>query len=380
MLASSVSMTNPAYNFMNATTMPSSQQQRGGFDLDMYFDSSPDLLCIAGYDGYFKRVNPTVSKTLGYSDEELFSRPIDSFVYWEDREMTSRGRESLKSKTPLLNFENRYQTKSGEIIWLSWTSMPMDDDKVIFAIAKNITHRRRQDEERNRLIADLTKVNHDLKQLTYTTSHDLRSPVSNLLSVFSLINTNKITDPETLELIKMLRDASQNLKSQLNTYVDALTVKNVLNVELEHIALESSLLAVMRSLKPLRQETGTMISYDFEAQPTVNFNKPYLESIFLNLITNSIKYKQPGQPPVITIRSVREAGVTRLIYTDQGLGFDMAKVKDRLFGFSQKFHGHADSKGIGLYLIYNHVTSLGGTITLDSSVNAGATFTITFRD
>src|ERR1700749_192486 len=122
------------------------------FDLEYFFDLSPDLLCIAGYDGYFKRINPTVSKTLGYTNEELFAKPIDEFVHPEDRNITSGHREEIKRNTPLLNFENRYVTKTGEIVWLSWTSMPIDSEKLVYAIAKNITHKKKLEEERNALI------------------------------------------------------------------------------------------------------------------------------------------------------------------------------------------------------------------------------------
>src|ERR1700710_1012828 len=91
------------------------------FNLELFFELSPDLLCVAGYDGYFKKINPTVSKTLGYTDEELFARPIDSFVHPEDRVITSKKRGKIIEDNALLNFDNRYITKSGEIVWLSWT-------------------------------------------------------------------------------------------------------------------------------------------------------------------------------------------------------------------------------------------------------------------
>ncbi|EHQ24496.1 helix-turn-helix domain-containing protein [Mucilaginibacter paludis] len=116
------------------------------FDLEYFFELSPDLLCIAGYDGYFKKINPAVSKTLGYTNKELFAKPINSFVYAEDRDITARKRERLKQDAPLLNFENRYVTKSGDIVWLSWTSMPIKREKVVFAIAKNITSKKKAEE------------------------------------------------------------------------------------------------------------------------------------------------------------------------------------------------------------------------------------------
>src|SRR5579864_3671662 len=102
------------------------------YNLELFFNLSPDLLCVAGFDGYFKKINPAVSKTLGYTNEELFSRPIDSFVHIEDRELTSQKRENIKKDNPLLHFENRYITKSGEIVWLSWTSMPIKDEGLVF--------------------------------------------------------------------------------------------------------------------------------------------------------------------------------------------------------------------------------------------------------
>ncbi|RYD88760.1 MAG: PAS domain S-box protein, partial [Sphingobacteriales bacterium] len=114
--------------------------------LEYLFDLSPDLLCIAGYDGYFKKINPAVSKTLGYTNEELFARPINSFVHPDDQEITSKNRQRIREDNPLINFENRYLTKSGETVWLSWTSMPIKRDQMVFAIAKIINHKKKIEE------------------------------------------------------------------------------------------------------------------------------------------------------------------------------------------------------------------------------------------
>lgn len=351
----------------------------GTFNLELFFELSPDLICIAGYDGFFKRINPTVGKTLGYTNEELFSRPINSFVHPEDKDITAMNRENLTKNKPLLNFENRYMTKSGEIVWLSWTSMPIDSEKVVFAVAKNITHKRRLDDDRNALLATLTKVNQDLKHLTYTTSHDLRSPVSNLLSVFDMWDISKIQDKEALAFITMLKSAAEDLKNTLNSYVDVLSQKGVINILVEQLDLNECLNSTLYSIQSLIQNSKARIHTDFSALPVISFNKAYLKSIFLNLITNSIKYAKPGHSPDITICSRVENGLRQLVVADKGQGFDMEKVKDRMFGFNQKFHDHTDSKGIGLYLVYNHVTALGGKIAIESAVNKGATFTITFK-
>jgi PAS domain S-box-containing protein len=121
-------------------------QAVASYNLEHFFELSPDWLCVAGFDGYFKKINPAVSKTLGYTEEELFSRPINSFVHPADQHQTEHRRDLIRKGLPLLDFENRYLTKTGDTVWLTWTSMPVKTEKVVFAIAKNITHRKRLEE------------------------------------------------------------------------------------------------------------------------------------------------------------------------------------------------------------------------------------------
>jgi PAS domain S-box-containing protein len=347
---------------------------------EKFFDVTPDLLCVAGFDGYFKRINPAVSELLGYSTEELLSRPIDDFVYHEDKKTTSNARNDLRSKIPLFNFENRYLTKKGAIVWLLWTSLPIEDEKHVYAIAKNITYKKELEEERNLNLAELTKINSDYKQLTYTSAHDLRSPVNNLLSVFELLDTSSIKDPETLEFIEILKSTSESLKQTLNEHVALLNKRNDDNAHLEKVNLNDVLNEVLLSINALVQNSQAQIRINFEALKTIHFNKAYLKSIFLNLITNAIKYSKSDLLPVISIYTEIKDGRKQLIVSDNGIGFDMEEVKGKIFGLHQKFHNHVDSNGIGLYLVYNHITNLGGNITVKSKVNQGAKFIVTFKD
>jgi PAS domain S-box-containing protein len=132
------------------------------FDLENFFKLSPDLLCVAGYDGYFKKINPAVSKTLGYTDKELFAAPINSFVHPDDQEITALKRQEIRRGQLLLNFENRYLTKGGETVWLSWTSMPIKRDELVFAMANIITYKKQLDEF-DRISAILQMINDDQK-------------------------------------------------------------------------------------------------------------------------------------------------------------------------------------------------------------------------
>lgn len=354
--------------------------QKPFFNLEHFFELSADLFCIAGYDGFFRKINSSVSKVLGYTEAELMAVPISSFIHPDDRGITARYREELLNGEPLLHFENRYVTKTGDIVWLSWTSMPVPEEELVYAIAKNITHKKSEEADRNKLITELGNLNADLKQLSYTTSHDLRSPVNNLLSVFNLLNKHHIEDEEVHHFLAVLKSGTETLKETLNEYVDLLSQNKHLKIEKEQVYFNDVCETVTRSIQTLIADSKADIQTDFNSLPAIHFNRSYLESIFLNLISNAIKYAFPGRPPVIELHSWTENGELLLSVTDNGRGFDMEKVRDRIFGMHQRFHEHNDSKGIGLYLVHHHVTIMGGRITVNSEPDKGTSFIISFAN
>lgn len=350
------------------------------FDFELFFELSPDLLCIAGFDGYFKKVNPSVSKLLEYSMEELYSRPINDFVHPNDLGLTKLSRENVKNSNTLTYFENRYITKSGNTVWLSWTAHSFERDKLIFAIAKNITHKKNLESERTELVQNLTSINRELKQLNLTTSHDLRSPLSSLMGVFELLDLSKIDDKETVDLIKILKMTGENLIQSLNNYLDLMSVEIEQTIKPEKVNVEECLNKVLHLLSSMTKTSNVTIHTDFSDFKEFYFNNSYMESVFMNLITNSIKFSKPAQPIHITIRTEHSDGLKHLIFEDNGLGFDMNRTKDKIFKLHQTFHDRQDSKGVGLYLVHSYITNLGGTIDVESEVNKGTRFTISFPE
>ena len=168
------------------------------FDLFSFFEMTPDFVCIAGKDGYFRKVNPSVIGLLGYSEEELFSRPISTFIHPDDKEITSSTRSSLLRGKALLNFENRYITKKGEIIWLVWTSIYIPDKELVFAIAKNITERKRIEKEveekynrfKNLATHFKASIEEDRKYLAIELHEELAQLASVVKMDLDWINTN----------------------------------------------------------------------------------------------------------------------------------------------------------------------------------------------
>lgn len=343
-------------------------------DFQQFFELSADLCFIAGFDGYFRKVNRAVCETLGYTEEELYAHPIDSFVFESDQAATIRSRQHVLRAETLFHFENRYVTKQGEIVWFSWTAKANQAEKLVYGIAKNVTHRKQLEFEQAALLADLQEANHDLTQLGLVASHDLRSPVSSLIMAFGMIDMDALPDGETKELIGMLKESGRNIHVSLSRYLDLLSDASMSGPTMEDVDLDACLAMVRKSISALLERADATVNVDFSAEPAVRFHRSSMESIFLNLITNSVKYARPGVAPIISLVSAPG----QIVVSDNGRGMDLDRVGNKLFTLNQTFHEHPDAKGIGLYLVKRHMERLGGSISVDSTVGEGTSFTLHF--
>jgi len=122
------------------------KRKRLEIELDQVFKFAPDIICTAGTNGYFKKINPAASRILGYSEEELLSRPILDFVHPDDREITVNAFKSFNLDQRIKNFKNRYISKSGKTVWLKWNTTPAPEMGMTFAVAEDITETKKLQE------------------------------------------------------------------------------------------------------------------------------------------------------------------------------------------------------------------------------------------
>src|SRR5688572_9736913 len=126
------------------------EPQRAQEELARFFALSLDMLCVAGFDGFFKRVNPAWEKVLGYTAAELLSRPYLEFVHPDDRAATTVEASRLADGFPVMYFENRYFHKDGTVRWLLWASASFPDEQLIYGAARYITEHKAAEELRAR--------------------------------------------------------------------------------------------------------------------------------------------------------------------------------------------------------------------------------------
>ncbi len=242
----------------------------------------------------------------------------------------------------------------------------------------NITQRKILEEQKENLIRELTLNNSDLLQFSYIVSHNLRSPVSNLMGLLSLLEDVDIKDENLAGILNGFRLSTNALNQTLKDLHRIIVIRQQTSVDLEDIDLYDMLEHVRSQINNLLMQNQPDLKIDFSEQPIICFNKPYMESIFLNLFTNAIKYRSNERELKILIVTRDNGTKNQLVFSDNGLGIDLNRYKDRIFGLYQKFHDHPESKGFGLYLIKSQVEALGGTIHIESNVDVGTKFIINF--
>jgi PAS domain S-box-containing protein len=343
-----------------------------------------DIITIISLSGEIIYQSASARQLMGYEENELRKRNFAEIVHPDDYPSLMQSFQKLIITGGVSELtEFRLLDKNGNYFYIEAQATNQLSNPYIKGIVVNsrdISIRKKAEEERRILIQELTKNNSDLKQFSYIVSHNLRAPLTNLTSMINLLDFNTVSTERSLKLLNGFKSTTIHLNETLNDLIEILVVKDNTNIQTEFISFEKSLNKIIKSIKLLFTETNTVVTSDFSLADFVKFNEPYLESIFQNLITNSIRYRSMERFPEISIKTEIQGGETILTYSDNGIGFDINQVKDKIFGLHQKFHHHPESRGIGLYLIHAQITSLGGTIGVDSKINIGTTFKISFKN
>ena len=346
-----------------------------------------DIVLIAEHpidnaDAIIIHANEAFTLITGYAKEEIIGKSQrlmygDKTDYREIKclyNMLERGESG--------EIEVIYYKKNGEEFWVNINMVPVLNAEGMFthwiAIERDITLRKKQEIEREQFIGDLTHSIKDLKQFAYITSHNLRAPLANLLGLLTLLDEVEIHDEMLNEILTGFKTSTEYLNHTINDLVKVLIIKDNPS-SIEKIQINSLFKNVTSQLGVLVEDIKPTIKVDVAASPVVTFNKIYLESILFNLLTNALKFRSPQRPLEISLESARVDNCTVLTFADNGIGLDTDRYGDRVFGFYQRFHNHPDSKGLGLYMIKLQMEALGGTVSMQSQVDVGTKFCLTFK-
>ncbi len=227
------------------------------------------------------------------------------------------------------------------------------------------------------LMDELTVQNRQLNEFASITSHNLRSPAANITALIATIENDSEIE-EYKSLFEMLKKVGQNLNDSLNQLMEVLHINRNKLIEKEQINFEDVFKKTTESLQGEILNSDATITADFTAAPHIMYSPIYLESIFHNLISNALKYRDRNRKPIIAMRTEIKGNNLNLFVTDNGIGIDLARHGAKIFGMNQRFTDRPDSKGIGLFMTKTQIESMNGKISVGSEPNVGSTFTIQF--
>jgi PAS domain S-box-containing protein len=353
-------------------------RRRAQEELDRFFMLSLDMLCIAGFDGAFKSLNPAWERLLGYKLEMIENVPFMNFVHPDDRDRTTREFEKLIEGRTVSDFENRYRCRDGSYRWLSWTSAPAPEAGLIYAVARDITARKSVEEDLKRSKETAESANKELEAFSYSVSHDLRAPLRSI-DGFSQVLMDEFADrldEKGLGYLKRVQGAAARMTNLIDDLLN-LSRLSRLDMRKETVLITDLANKIAEELRKEQPERKV----EFSVRPgTVAEGDPRLVRIALeNLIGNAWKYTRNRSVAHIEV-GVRTGSGERPAYyvKDDGAGFDMAYAS-KLFGAFQRLHSaeEFEGTGIGLATVARIVHRHGGRVWAQGEVEKGATFYFT---
>ena len=351
-------------------------------DVDDVFEMALDLLCVAGFDGYLKRVNPAWTRTLGWTAEELLARPSIELVHPDDRDGVLAARRRLADGAPLVGLVNRYRCKDGSYRWLEWRSVAHVDRGVVYAAARDVTEQRaaerayREAREANAALQRQVVLADRLASvgtLAAGVAHEINNPLAYVAANLELLDEQLAAAgaPDGWrELVGEARHGAERIRTivrNLGAFSRAGEERRA-PLDLRPV-LER---AIELTSNQIRHRARLVT--DFAPTPRVLGDEARLGQVFLDLLVNAAQAIEEGggeanEIRVVTATDAAGRAVVEVHDTGPGLPDD---VRDRVFDpfFTTKPIGVGT--GLGLSACHGIITALGGEITIANRAGGGA--------
>jgi PAS domain S-box-containing protein len=280
------------------------------------------------------------------------------------------------------DYELNFKKADGSIRWhhVRWLVVKNSENKNFGFILSNkdITEAKLAALEREKITTDLIRHNKDLEQFTYIVSHNLRSPVANIMGLADLLREFDAEPELRHDVLGRLSASIKSVDGIIRDLNHILQAREPGNEEKENVDFKSICEDIQASIIHVILKENIQLNFDFSGAEAMYTIRSYIYSIFYNLVSNSIKYRRQDIQSVISVKSILLTDKIEIRVKDNGKGIDLQKNGNNLFGLYKRFDTTVEGKGMGLFMVKTQVETLGGTIRIESKPNAGTEFIMQF--
>jgi PAS domain S-box-containing protein len=385
---------------IDVTAQKKAEQQLAETNTKMQalFEASTQVALIETDEhGLIRTFNKGAENLSGYAKEEMIGKQTPALIHIES-EIKKRGKEILDN----YNYDAKgfevftFAANKGEYDTREWTYVKKDgscfpvqltitavtqDNSVTgyLGIATDISYIKKTEKEIQSLLEVTKDQNERLKNFAHIVSHNLRSHSGNIAMMLDLF-AHEYPGLNENEFIELLNTASNNLKETIEHLNEVVLMNTATTENLDCLSLYDFMEKTIKNVAALAINASVQIDNKIDSSASIQAIPAYLESILLNFVTNGIKYRSNDRKSFIKTHTTLEDGFTVLHIEDNGIGIDLKKNRDKLFGMYKTFHGNKDARGIGLFITKNQIEAMNGKIEVESEINVRTIFKIYFNN
>ncbi|MCF4100848.1 PAS domain S-box protein [Gillisia sp. M10.2A] len=346
-------------------------------------ENSEEVICIFTQKGQTFYFSPAIERVSGYTESEIRELNLISLMHPDDLDYINAQME-ISINTPMVPVSGiacRARHKDGTWKWIEITITNLLEDPAIggfVANFKDITLRKEVEINLNKSYQLVMDQNRRFLNFSYIVSHNLRSHSSNIEAILTLYHSADSAE-EKVTYIELLSKVSTALNQTLMDLNEVVSIQNNIDLSVEPLSVLSYVNQTLDLLEVQVKNKEAVIKKDIPKEMVVVFNSAYLESVLLNFLSNALRYSSSKRIPEISLKGYKLEDKWILEIMDNGVGIDLKRYGDKLFGLYKTFTNKSGSRGVGLFITKNQIDAMGGQVNVESELGIGTTFKISFK-